>query len=193
MPEQSEFTELVTELRRLYTHAGSPSYREVVRNAAVGGRDTLGNLLRGKHTPRWGFVEALVCYLGGDPEHFYELWTAEVPPEMSRLEKQRRYRVAWNWVTCPGETLAEWFVEMNLPLGIAWNVHCIPEDVLMRLLRGEEPLTAELASELQLMTHVAARFWLALEHNYRAGVANGLDHDHHDAFTREGQAGDAAG
>jgi plasmid maintenance system antidote protein VapI len=77
-----------------------------------------------------------------------------------------------DWVVAPGETLKEWFDEMNLPLSIASH-YGISQYVLARLFDGKEKITPILAQRLCNMTHVGAPFWLALEHNYRVGLAAG--------------------
>lgn len=77
-----------------------------------------------------------------------------------------------DWVVAPGETLDEWFEAMGLPYAVV-DHYGIGRGVLRGLLAGEEPITPELAQKLCNLTHVGAPFWLALEHNYRAGLAAG--------------------
>jgi plasmid maintenance system antidote protein VapI len=80
----------------------------------------------------------------------------------------------WNpdWVVAPGETLAEWFAAMGLPLRVA-QLHGIPEGTLNGLFNGTTKITPALAQKLCNLTHVGAPFWLALEHNFRVGLAAG--------------------
>lgn len=82
-----------------------------------------------------------------------------------------------DWVCCPGETLAEWFTYTHFPRTVATK-HGIEDGTLTRLLNGDEPLTEDLARKLLNLTFIPAPFWLALEHNYRAGLAAGLTHNH---------------
>lgn len=77
-----------------------------------------------------------------------------------------------DWVVAPGETLLEWFDELNLPVSIAQH-YGISDETLQRLFVGEQRIDEELAQRLDGMTNIGARFWLALEHNYRAGLAAG--------------------
>ena len=77
-----------------------------------------------------------------------------------------------DWVVAPGETLADWFTAMGLPHSIADRYGIHPR-TLGRLLRGTQPITPVLAQRLCNMTFVGAAFWLALEHNFRVGLAAG--------------------
>lgn len=81
-----------------------------------------------------------------------------------------------DWVVAPGETLADWFEEMNVPMSIAWKIHGISERTLNGVLRGTTRITPALAQKLCNMTLVGTPFWLALEHNYRVGLAAGKVH-----------------
>jgi plasmid maintenance system antidote protein VapI len=78
-----------------------------------------------------------------------------------------------DWVVAPGETLADWFEEMHLPYRIAWEVHEIPERTLNGVLRGTTKITPKLAQKLCNLTLIGAPMWLALEHNFRVGLAAG--------------------
>lgn len=89
-----------------------------------------------------------------------------------------RIKYAPNWVTCPGETLAEWFAYTKLPWSVCWKLHDISEETLAALLRGDEVLTEDLARKLMNLTFIPVPFWLAIEHNYRAGLGAGLVHEH---------------
>jgi len=78
-----------------------------------------------------------------------------------------------DWVIAPGETLAEWFEYVGMPQSVAWKIYDIPEHTLNGVLRGTTRITPKLAQKLCNLTHVGAPFWLALEHNYRVGLAAG--------------------
>lgn len=61
----------------LYIAAGTPPTRTVA--AAIGGigHNTVNDVVRGrKRLPRWRTAELVVEYLGGDVEHFRQLWSA---------------------------------------------------------------------------------------------------------------------
>jgi HTH-type transcriptional regulator / antitoxin HigA len=80
----------------------------------------------------------------------------------------------WNpdWVVAPGETLAEWFEDIGLPKSVA-RLHGISERQLNGVLNGTTKITPALAQKLCHLTHIGAPFWLALEHNFRVGLAAG--------------------
>lgn len=88
--------------------------------------------------------------------------------------------IEWSpdWVTCPGETLEEWFQYTHVPRSIAWKFYDIPEEQLTDLLAGREPLTPDIAARLEKMTTVPANFWTRYEAIYRNGLAVGLSHAH---------------
>ena len=85
-----------------------------------------------------------------------------------------------DWTIAPGEILRDWMEETGLKhvsvLAVACNGKaqqaaaeaCIG-DVLDR-----KPLTRVHAACLARGTGIPAKMWLALEHNYRAGLAAGL-------------------
>lgn len=77
-----------------------------------------------------------------------------------------------DWVVAPGEILADWFAEMNLPLSIGEH-YGLSENRLRRIMAGKLRITPLVAQQLCNMTHVGAPFWLALEHNFREGLAAG--------------------
>jgi plasmid maintenance system antidote protein VapI len=80
----------------------------------------------------------------------------------------------WNpdWVVAPGETLADWFEEIGLPKSCA-QLHGISERTLNGVLNGTTKITPALAQKLCNLTHIGAPMWLALEHNFRVGLAAG--------------------
>jgi len=77
-----------------------------------------------------------------------------------------------DWVVAPGETLADWFEEMGLPKSCA-QLYGISERQLNGVLDGTTEITPKLAHKLCFLTHIDARMWLALEHNFRVGLAAG--------------------
>lgn len=107
-----------------------------------------------------------------------------------------RYAYRPDYVVAPGETLRAWFGERGLDctrwekpgsavenrarearwMGSAYALaeSCgIEADELAGLLAGTEPITSIVSLRLQEMTGVGAMFWLALEHNFREGLAAG--------------------
>jgi plasmid maintenance system antidote protein VapI len=84
-----------------------------------------------------------------------------------------------DWVVAPAESLQDWMDENHLSPRVlavacggrghlAWTLPLI-EDVLER-----RPLTRHHAHVIAIGTGTSERFWLNLEHNYRAGLAAGL-------------------
>lgn len=82
--------------------------------------------------------------------------------------------IGWDpdWVVAPGETLKDWFESVGLPKSVAAR-YGISERTLTHLFSGRQPITPRLAQKLCNLTHVGAPFWLALEHNFRVGLADG--------------------
>lgn len=77
-----------------------------------------------------------------------------------------------DWVVAPGDTLADWFEATGLPTIISER-YDIRGVTLGRILLGQEEITPEIAQKLCNMTMIGAPFWLALEHNFRVGLAAG--------------------
>lgn len=88
---------------------------------------------------------------------------------------------AFNWCLAPSATLREWMEDNGVKarlIATAWagrdnerraEALRMVEEVLDR-----KPLTEAHAAVLERGTFIPARFWLALERNYRAGLAAGL-------------------
>ncbi len=81
MPATDPRQELAQALRQLRVQAGSPGIRGIAERSRTDvSRQTIADALRGTHTPRWHYVEAIVTALGGDPEQIRPLWeTARQP------------------------------------------------------------------------------------------------------------------
>ena len=80
----------------------------------------------------------------------------------------------------PSALLSEWIKESGVrPYLIAacWSRDRERKDAAQALVQevlDRKPLTEDHAAVLERGTFIPARFWLALEHNYRAGLAAGL-------------------
>lgn len=61
---------------------------------------------------------------------------------------------------------------MNLPLAVG-EKYGLPEATLEGIFVGKKRITPEIAQRLCNLTFVAAPFWLALEQNFRVGLASG--------------------
>lgn len=83
-----------------------------------------------------------------------------------------------DWVVAPGETLADVMDERGFDVseyaqGDGEWLFGITHEQMRGLVAGDEPIDDELASKLERLTGVSARMWLALERNYRVGLAAG--------------------
>jgi hypothetical protein len=87
-----------------------------------------------------------------------------------------------NWCMAPAATLGEWMDVNGVSprLIVAASVRRDDRegrDAAVQMIQDvldRKPLTGKCAEILARGTFVPARFWLALEHNYRAGLAAGL-------------------
>jgi plasmid maintenance system antidote protein VapI len=78
-----------------------------------------------------------------------------------------------DWVVHPGETLAEWLQYARMDAGIAVALYGFDETEIAGVLDGTVEIDEDLAAKLADLTGIPARFWLALEHNFRVGIAAG--------------------
>lgn len=90
----------------------------------------------------------------------------------------RRHRFDPDWVVAPAATLREWMDENGLnaiTLAAACGPKALRPDAVQAVsaVLDRKPLTPKIAAILERGTFVSARFWLALEHNYRVGLAAG--------------------
>lgn len=81
-----------------------------------------------------------------------------------------------DWVIAPGETLAAWFAEQGFTDPLVRHTvadrYGIRPGPLAEFMAGA-PLTEDLATRIAAMTRISRSFWLALEHNFRVGLAAG--------------------
>ena len=86
-----------------------------------------------------------------------------------------------DWCMAPSETLKEWMEENGVRPG-TMAAACAGRDKpryatakrMVEEVLARQPLTGDHAAVLARGTFIPARFWLAMEHNYRAGLAAGL-------------------
>lgn len=87
-----------------------------------------------------------------------------------------------DWCIAPSETLKEWMEENGIRPGMI-AAACAGRDKerhdaakrMVEEVLARQPLTEGHAAVLERGTFISARFWLAMEHNYRAGLAAGLE------------------
>lgn len=78
-----------------------------------------------------------------------------------------------DYVVHPGETLADWFDYARIDQGIAVALYGFDENEIEGVLSGELEIDEALAVKLADLTGIPGRFWLALDHNFRVGLAAG--------------------
>lgn len=84
-----------------------------------------------------------------------------------------------DWCLAPAAVLAEWMQENSQSIlvlaetAVGWDRRHAAAKQIDGVL-DREPITQEIAEILGEGTDVPTSFWLALEHNYRAGLAAGL-------------------
>jgi plasmid maintenance system antidote protein VapI len=84
-----------------------------------------------------------------------------------------------DWVVAPAETLREWLEEHNLTpevLAVACGgkAHETTSMAHIKAVLSREPMSELTAMIIAIGTQTSWRMWLAMEHNYRAGLARGL-------------------
>jgi hypothetical protein len=135
------------------------------------------------------------AYLGGtrgkatlDNEDFATSVIVEVPGKLGVTPEKFTFHGHFephefkpDWCIAPAVTLRSWMRENHLSVPVLASIFGgrLPatKDVAQSLIeevldRGE--LSVEAAHVLQVCTQIPARFWLAREHYYRAGLSAGL-------------------
>lgn len=72
----------------------------------------------------------------------------------------------------PGETITETIECLGLTKKEIADEAGITEEMLTQIIEAERPITQVVAETLHLVTGVSTKFWLNLEANYQAGLAN---------------------
>lgn len=86
-------------LKDLHLQAGAPSSRRIAAQAGGISHTTVNNLLTGRVTPRWEYVQAIVQALEGDEEMFHRFWmdarrsidacvARDTPPARGQVDNQ---------------------------------------------------------------------------------------------------------
>jgi hypothetical protein len=106
--------------------------------------------------------------------------TASARRANARRLKAARREFTPDWVIAPAVVLQAWLDEKGLDPDV-FVVACAPSGYArkrcltrVRAVLAREPMTVEDAAIIAKGTFTTARLWLALEHNYRAGLAAGL-------------------
>jgi biotin carboxyl carrier protein len=88
-PDADPIGVLFKEVQHLHLRAGEPSSRKIAKETGAVSHNTVTNIIRrkpGKPVPSWVCFAAVVEHLGGDPEHFKELWVAARQAELAAAE-----------------------------------------------------------------------------------------------------------
>lgn len=78
-----------------------------------------------------------------------------------------------DYVIAPGATLQDWIDETGLPISHVARACKLEVKELAAVIHGKRWISTVIAAKLSQGTGIPARFWLALEHNYRVGLAAG--------------------
>jgi 8-oxo-dGTP pyrophosphatase MutT (NUDIX family) len=95
------------------------------------------------------------------------------------IERDEAHEFRPDWCMAPAAILREWMEENGLraevlAVACGGRVYKLSALALIEEVLARKPLRQLNADCLARGTSVPARFWLALEHNYRAGLAAGL-------------------
>lgn len=87
------------------------------------------------------------------------------------MKASKRYIYEPDYAVVPGETLKETIESLNMTQKDLAVRTGLTEQTIIRIFKGEQPITYETANKLELVTGVPARFWNNLESNYREQLA----------------------
>ena len=79
-----------------------------------------------------------------------------------------------NWCTPPGCTIYDSMVEKHLTMTNILERTGIQQDVFLKLLSGDTPLTKQIAKALEIIFGAPAQFWITREAHYREGIEKEL-------------------
>ena len=80
---------------------------------------------------------------------------------------ERKYRFTPDYAVPPGRTLEEVIDSLNMTQKSLATRTGLTEQTIVRIIKGEQPITYETANKLELVTGVPARMWNNLEMRYR--------------------------
>ena len=83
------------------------------------------------------------------------------------MNKPIRNQYNPDYVSCPGETLKEILEEKTIPQAEFADRLEISFEHLDNIIQGKAAITPEIASQLERILNVSARFWLNYEKLYR--------------------------
>lgn len=90
---------------------------------------------------------------------------------MANLKAKKQHRFEPDYAVAPGETLHEVMESLDMTQKEFAKRLELTEQTLIRIIRGEQPISYTTASRLELVTGVPAHFWNNLEAQYREQLA----------------------
>jgi addiction module HigA family antidote len=90
---------------------------------------------------------------------------------MGKMKAKKKYAYEPDYAVAPGETLAEVMTSLDMNQKELAQRLELTEQTLIRIVKGEQPISYTTANRLELVTRVPARFWNNLEAVYREQLA----------------------
>jgi addiction module HigA family antidote len=90
---------------------------------------------------------------------------------MADMKAKKQYVFEPDYAVPPGDTLHEVIASFEMSQKELAKRLALTEQTLIRIFKGEQPITYETANKLELVTRVPARFWNNLEAEYREQLA----------------------
>lgn len=78
------------------------------------------------------------------------------------------------WVSAPGDSIQDILEEREMSFESFTTGLGISGDEARKLLRGDLPISDQLAAKLGQLFGISAQFWINREKHYRDGLAKGL-------------------
>jgi len=86
---------------------------------------------------------------------------------MGKMKATKKYTFEPDYAVAPGETLSEVMTSLDMNQKELAKRLELTEQTLIRIFKGEQPISYATANRLELVTRVPARFWNNLEAEYR--------------------------
>jgi len=83
------------------------------------------------------------------------------------FKSKRTYKYAPDYAVAPGETLREVIEGLSMTQKELATRTELTEQTIIRILKGEQPITFETANKLEVVTGIPVRMWNSLEMRYR--------------------------
>jgi HTH-type transcriptional regulator / antitoxin HigA len=93
------------------------------------------------------------------------------------MKAKRLYSYEPDYAVPPGETLQEVMQSLDMTQRDLAARAELTVQSLIRIFKGEQPISYETANKLELVTNVPARFWNNLESNYREQLARSAERE----------------